>query len=296
MVPSMNADEELVGVVLGRGDRRYQLRGVIARGAQGVLYRAKDLKDGDDVAIKVLSSSVADPDAVERFFREAQAMTQLRGTAAVRVLDQIAASEGAVGIVMELLRGHDLKDELRELEDRGERMPLDRVRGLFAPIVKTLEAAHGHGIVHRDLKPENIFVIHPAYGGGVRLLDFGFARFTRNRRITRNGLVAGSPNHIAPELWAGHDDVDHRADVYGLAVVLFRVLGGELPFSSPSFVELAKLVTKGPRPSLHALRPELPRAVDDWVVHALAADREARFQTMRAMWTAFESCVRRVSA
>ncbi len=290
--PSPSPDDRLLGVVLAD---RYHVRSVLARGAQGVLYRAKDTKDGDEVAVKVLSPTVNDPDAVERFFGEAHAMTQLRGTAAVRVLDQLVPAQGATALVMELLRGRDLKEELVELEESGERMNLERVRALFAPIVTTLEAAHARGIVHRDLKPENIFVIHPAYGGGVRLLDFGFARFTRSRRITRAGLVAGSPSHIAPEIWAGHEDADHRADVYGLAVVLFRVLGGVVPFDATSYLELARLATKGPRPSLHALRPDLPPEIDDWVHHALAADRDARFQHPRAMWTALLGVLARVT-
>jgi eukaryotic-like serine/threonine-protein kinase len=283
-------EEHLLGVVLGG---RYHLRSVLARGAQGVLYRAKDTKDGDEVAVKVLSPTVDDPEAVERFFREAQAMTQLRGTAAVRVLDQLTPAQGATAIVMELLRGRDLKEELLELEEAGERMDLDRVRALFAPIVVTLEAAHAQGIVHRDLKPENIFVVHPAYGGGVRLLDFGFVRLTRNRRITRQGTVAGSPNHIAPEIWAGHEDVDHRADVYSLAVVLYRVLAGVVPFDAPTYVELARLVTRGARPSLHERRRDLPPEIDDWVEHALAADRDARFQHPRAMWNARQDALER---
>jgi eukaryotic-like serine/threonine-protein kinase len=284
----MSGGEEQLGQILGG---RYELRDVIASGGQGFLYRAKDTRDGGDVAIKVLRNASADPDAVERFVREANAMTQLAGTAVVKIFEQVKAGEGATGIVMELLRGRDLKDELEDLESRNERMPREQIFHLFGPIVKTLEAAREGGIVHRDIKPENIFVIHPAYGGGVRLLDFGFARFLNSRRITQEGMVPGSPSHISPEVWMGVQDIDHRADVYSLAVVLFRVLGGKVPFAGANFIELMKAVTKGPRPSLRALRPDLPPSIDDWVQHALSADRDRRFARATAMWNALTVCL-----
>src|SRR5438067_1075589 len=119
---------ERIGDVL---DGRYELRDVMARGAQGLLYRARDLKDGDDVAIKMLRDALSDPDVLER--REARAMTQLRHTSAVRVLDHVHATDGSMGLVMELLHGH----ELAELEAAGERMPPDRIIGLLEPIVTT---------------------------------------------------------------------------------------------------------------------------------------------------------------
>ena len=277
--------EDRLGTVLGG---RYELRDVIASGAQGHLYRAKDLKDGDDVAIKVLRNAETDRDAVERLFREANAMAQLQGTAAVRVYHQVKADHGAIALVMELLRGRDLAEELKELEAAGERMPLGRMIELFAPIVDTLEAARERGIVHRDIKPANIYVGHPAYGGGVRLLDFGFAKFVRSRSISREGMVAGSPPYLPPEAWQGLSDIDHRADVYSLGVVLFRVLGGRLPFEGEKLVDLARAVTTSPRPSLRALRPDLPPMIDDWVEHALAVDRARRFQTCPAMWHALK--------
>jgi len=283
--PSLTGEERL-GTILGG---RYELRDVIAAGGQGYLFRARDIRDGDDVAIKILRDAAADPDAVERFFREAHAMMQLHGTAAVRVLGQVTASQGAVGIVMEYLRGRELLAELEELEAANERMPLHRIRDVFGPIVKTLEAAHRIGIVHRDIKPENIYIIHPAYGGGVRLLDFGFARFTRSRPITRAGMVAGSPTHLSPEAWKGSGDLDQRADVYGLGVVLFRVLAGRLPFTG-SIQELMFKVISAERPSLVEIRPDLKPNIDFWVEHTLSIDRDHRFANVTAMFSALLNC------
>src|SRR5687767_10258347 len=162
---------------------RYELREVLGRGGQSEVYRARDRKAGDDVAVKVLRGT-ADPDAVERMYREAFAMSSLQGTAAVRVLHQVRAGDGSMALVMELLKGRDLDEELFELEGRNERMPLDELVRIMVPVVATLAAAHERGIIHRDVKPGNIWLIHAAYGGGVRVLDFGFAKLMRAISIT----------------------------------------------------------------------------------------------------------------
>jgi serine/threonine-protein kinase len=268
---------------------RYQVLGVLGAGGQSVLYRAKDRADGDEVALKILRRGNTDPNAVERLFREAHILTQLAGTAAVRVLHQLQTDDGLPGLVLELLRGRELAERLDELDAAGERMGIAELTSIFEPIVSTLDSAGDRQIVHRDLKPQNIFLIHPAYGGGVRLLDFGFARSTLARRVTQQGVVAGSPPYLAPEAWKDLADLDHRADVYGLGIVLFRVLSGKLPFTG-NLVDILKGATTAPRPKLHALRPDLRPEIDDWVAHALAIDREARFQRTRALWNALRAC------
>jgi serine/threonine-protein kinase len=187
-----------------------------------------------------------------------------------------------------------LNEYLAEFEEGGERLSMSEIHTIFEPIVKTLDTAHEHGIVHRDIKPENIFVIHAAWGGGVRLLDFGFTRFVHARRLTAPGLVAGSPSYLAPEAWAGASDLDHRADVYGLGVVLYRVLAGAVPFSG-RIHDLLKLVCSAPRPSLHAVRPDLPPEIDDWVAAALAVNPNDRFQKASALWNALATCLGRAS-
>jgi serine/threonine-protein kinase len=284
---SDDGDHDRLGEEIGG---RYKLVGVLGAGGQSTLYRAKDRVDGDEVAIKILRKANADPDAVERLFREAFAMTQLSGTAAVRVLHQLKTDDGSFCLVLELLRGRELTERLDELEQAKEFMAVYEIRETFQPIVDTLEVARDRNIIHRDIKPQNIFLIHPAYGGGVRLLDFGFARQALAKPLTAAGMVTGSPNYLAPELWKGQRQVDHRVDVYALAVVLFRVLSGQLPFAGNMY-DLMKAVTGGPRPSLRKLRPELPAEIDDWVTHALAIDPEMRFTRVRALWNALLSCI-----
>ena len=277
-----------LGQVLGG---RYEILEVIGRGGQSTVYRARDQKDGDEVAIKVVYGAVGDPDAMERTFRESQSMSQLLGTSAVRILHQVRTNEGALGLVMELLEGRDLEAHLTELESRNERADPLWVEKVFAPIVSTLAAAHSRGLVHRDLKAENIFLVSEAKGGGVRLLDFGFVKLLRAPSITASETIAGSPAYIAPETWLnGAAYADERADVYSLAVMLFRAIAGRLPFKGETVVEMMVAVTTGPREKLSPELPTYSPDLDAWVVQALAVDREERFSSANAVFRALCGC------
>jgi serine/threonine protein kinase len=272
---------------------RYQVQSLLGEGGQSSVYRARDLRAGDEVALKVLKSG-ADADMTERMFREARAMAQLQGTAAVRVLDQGWTDDGAMCLVTELLDGRPLDEVLEAREAAGTRADVATVLRLMEPVVQTLHAAHEIGIVHRDLKPANIFVLSEARGGGVRLIDFGFAKFQRLRGLTADDMIAGSPSYIAPESWLGKREVvDHRIDVYSLGAVIFRCLAGRAPFVSTELSTLLREVTSGARPSLHALRPDLPPEIDDWVRQALTIDPAQRFQGVVALFRAFQSASQR---
>lgn len=267
-------------------DDRYELIELIDSGGQGHVYRARDLKEGDMVAVKVLKQEYTDDvEWRERMFREARALSLLTGTSAVKVYDQKWTADGALCIVMELLTGVHLDDYLAALNRLGRQVSPEDLEKLIAPIVHTLEVAHRNNILHRDVKPANIYVLE---GGAVRLLDFGFAKFTHLRPMTRYGQIAGSPSYLAPEAWAGDSKVlDRRVDVYGLAAVIFRALANRPPFVGDP-ITLLKLATRGERPSLHALRPDLPAKIDDWVQAALAASPDERFDGVAGMWNAFK--------
>jgi eukaryotic-like serine/threonine-protein kinase len=271
-----------------RGDliaQRYELDEVIGRGGQGLVYRALDRWSERMVAIKVLGSKAArEPKMAERLIREQQALSVLKGTAAVELLDVCRSQDGELCLVIELLSGKDLDEYLWEIEQRNERLSRFRIAEIFDPIVQTLEVAHRSGIIHRDLKPANVFLLD---GGGVRLLDFGLARVKSAAPLTAAGTVMGSPSFMAPEMWKGIPElVDHRADVYSLGVLLFRVLTGDLPFAGESLHEKFLGSTQGARPSLLAHRPDLPAAADEWIAQALAIDRDERFGNVRALWSA----------
>ena len=272
-------------------DERYELIELIGRGGQSMVFRARDLKEGDEVAVKIIKGSFAnDPDNRERMFREAQAMATLQGTAAVRVLDQRWTQTGLVCLVTELLRGYDLDAYLATFEYHKQRVSPAAVVTVLDPIIDTLEVAHSHGIVHRDLKPGNIYVTDGGKGKGTRLLDFGYAKFTRARSFTAQGTVAGSPSYIAPEAWEGNpEELNHLLDVYGMGAVIFRCLAGRPPFVADSIADLMVAATTAERPSLREYRPELPPEVDPWATSALAIRPEERFQSIRALWRAFQT-------
>ncbi len=273
-----------IGEVIGG---RYRIVKELGRGAQGSVYRAKDLRAGDEVAVKVLSEPLVRGDEWrERTLREAHALTVLAGTAAVRVLHQAWTDDGSFCLVTELLHGVDFQDYLEKREETGQTFTLSELILLLSPIVSTLETAHAAGILHRDLKPRNVFVLD---AGGVRLLDFGFVKFTRMRSVTQAGIIAGSPSYIAPEIWQGATDLDQRIDVYSFAVLLFRALAGRTPFSGEATLDILKAATSAERPSLHALRPDLPEAIDDWLRQALAVDPAERFERIHGLWNALKS-------
>lgn len=132
--------------------------------------------------------------------------------------------------------------------------------------------------------------------GCVRLLDFGLVKVMQADPLTREGAIPGSPSYIAPEVWKGRpQEIDHRIDIYSLGAVLFRALAGRVPFSGASRVDILLAAARGPRPSLYALRPDLPPEVDAWVARALAVVPEERFQDVRALWSALEPLLDRAA-
>ena len=268
-------------------DGRYLVGEMLGRGGHGVVYQAADQQTGQSVAIKFLHPEfAADPEYNVRMLREAQACAKLAGTAAIKVHALRSDQSGALFIVMELLDGMDFDQYLAQWEDKGQFFPIDAIPAIFEPIVHTLDQAHAMGIVHRDLKPGNIYVMSATAGGAVRLLDFGLAKVMSAKPLTREGMVAGSPSYIAPEVWKGDPrKLDHRIDVYSLATLIFRVLAGRPPYTG-NLLELMQATLSAPRPSLHALRPTLPKEIDDWVQKALAIAPSDRYDKVGEMWAA----------
>jgi len=280
-----STSSQRIGVTLGG---RYLIESKIGEGGQSTVYKARDTRANQYVAVKIMHEKMSkDVDAQERMNREAAALQNLANMpAALKIVDQCWTPNGCMCLVTELLIGQDLDDYLAQ---RGERLPVADLIRLFGPVVDTLDRAHQLGVVHRDLKPGNVFVVtNPP---GVRLLDFGFAKFTFLSSITLAGNVAGSPRYMAPEAWLGRKDLDARIDVYSFGALIFRCLAGHTPFQTENIMMLWKQVTEGPRPSLRASRPELPPDIDDWAYLALAIDRDQRFQNIRALWRAFVGTV-----
>ncbi|MDI1447340.1 serine/threonine-protein kinase [Polyangium sp. 6x1] len=269
-------------------DGQYRILRRIGEGGHGTVYEAEDLDIGAPVAVKCLRPEVADaPEFATRMRREARAMGALSGTSAVQIFALNRTKSGQqMYIVMELLRGKDFERFLADHEYEVGRLSRSKLFELISPIVDTLDVAHQRGIVHRDIKPANIFVMESTARGPVRLLDFGLVKvLSVSTPLTQEGLVVGSPSYIAPEGWQGRPDrVTPAADVYALGAVIFRALGGQVPFPADTLIDVVKMSTRGKRPSLHAHRRDLPAAIDAWVERALAIEPEHRFPTVKALW------------
>ena len=270
---------------------RYRILERLGAGAQGVVYRARDLETRGELALKFLGEGKGlDPELSRRMEREALAMARLRGTSAVYVHGMATAQDGMLYVAMEMLYGKDFEAYLAEAEKVGGRIKAARLLEILRPVAATLEQAHRQGIIHRDLKPSNVFIVDPAKGGGVRLLDFGLAKLLDAGTLTGDGMIAGTPSYIAPEAWQGTSKaLDHRVDVYSLGVIVFRALSGKLPPPSSDLLEICRWATSGVRPSLHALRTSLPPAIDPWVQRALAIFPEQRFQSISEAFAALEA-------
>jgi serine/threonine protein kinase len=268
-------------------DDQYRIVRLIGEGGQGTVFEAEDLEIGAPMAIKVLKPEMAaKPEWVIRLRREARAMGMLSGTAAVQIYALNRTKTGQLYIVMELLRGQDLGQSIKRFESRYGFVPVPTMLDLLAPIIDTLEAAHARGIVHRDIKPANIFVLDSSARGRVRLLDFGMVKdLSAVTPLTTEGFVVGTPSYIAPESWRGNSAmITQAADVYSMGALVYRILAGHVPFRGNVLLEIVRLVTRGPRPSLHAERPDLPQKIDPWIARALAITPEGRFTSVREMW------------
>jgi len=268
-------------------DERYEIQELIGKGGHGKVFRALDRQLSSPDAIKVLyGETAAEQDFRIRMEREARAMGQLAGTCAVQVLAFNKAPDGSLYLVMELLDGSDLGAYLKQSEVSGRPLPIHEVYEILEPIAETLHAAHEHNIIHRDIKPANVFVMRSRARGRSRLVDFGLSKDLSIEGLTKTGMVAGSPGYIAPESWLGRRPVDRRVDVYGFGVLLFRTLATKLPFKTKRPIdELLIDVTRGERPSLHALRPDLHPTIDHWAQRALAIKPDDRFDSVEAMWS-----------
>jgi len=253
---------------------RYQLHEQLGHGGMGVVYRAHDTVLQRIVALKLVGASyVDDADMRERFFREARAAAQLTHKNIVTVYD-LGEHEGRPYLAMEYLAGEDLQRRLA----RPEKMSLSRRLEVATEFCQGVEHAHEHGIVHRDLKPANIFL---ADNGGVKILDFGLAR-PMTSQLTQSNMLMGTINYMAPEQVRG-ERADQRSDIFSLGVVLYELFGGRRAFEGDSVAStLYKILQDVPEP-LSNLDAEIPPALAQVVEHALAKNREDRYQNVAAV-------------
>lgn len=266
---------------------KYRLEYPLAGGGMGAVWRARHASLDVAVAVKFMAPALATVRGSRaRFEREAKAAARLKSPYVVQVLDY-GVDRGLPYIVMELLDGEDLHARLERLG----RMALAELSAIALPLTRALGVAHDAGIVHRDLKPRNIFLARAGDEEIVKILDFGIAKREPVEGVevdnhTASGTLLGSPNHMSPEQARG-GSVDHRSDLWSLAVVLYRALTGVQPFAGRTVGDvIARIcVDSPPRPS--SICPELSPQVDAFFERAFARNPELRFQWARELGSAF---------
>ncbi len=251
----------------------FRLGVLIGRGGMGEVYEAHSMTDRGEAAVKLLHpGTLSEPTHVQRFIREAETAARLDCPHVVQVLE-VGTTAGEIPfLAMERLRGHDLAHQLR----RQRRLQLPQAQLLVEHVAVGLEAARAAGIVHRDLKPHNVFFAEAAGERRWKILDFGVSKAGGSGTLTK-GHVVGTPAYMAPEQARG-EDVDHRADVYSLAAILYRAVTGHPAFSGKDVpTTLYDVVYRVPtQPSLLA---PLPGDIDRVLAVGLAKDPRDRFET-----------------
>jgi eukaryotic-like serine/threonine-protein kinase len=264
------------GDVIGQ---KYQLVRPLGEGGMGSIWLAHNLPLDADVALKLIRADAAAPDAAGRLLTEARAAARLRHPSIVRIFDLGQTERNEPFIVMELLEGESLGVVL----DRKITLPAENAVQTLLPVIAGLARAHESGVIHRDVKPENIVLSRGEAGTLVpKLVDFGVVKFRdRSPFNPLAGDIEGSPDYMAPEQARGSVDVDERADVWGMSVVMYEVLCGERPFSAPNHRLLLDVIQRDP-PSplpLGEVDPELAKIV----LRGLAKQRRERWQSMREL-------------
>jgi len=256
----------------------YQLIRPIGRGGTGTVWAARRLADGLQLAIKMLAPGMLEryPELATRLVREWEACSRIESERVVRVYGH-GIYLGLPYLVMEHVQGETLYDRVRRCP-----LGLEETVGLVAQIAEALTAAHQAGVIHRDVKAGNVMLC----AGGLKVLDFGFAKLEAERQrvvITQEGTSLGSPTYMSPEQFLGSSTVDHRTDVWALAVVAYFALTGAYPFSGLTFVAIATEVLEHRFTAPSHLRPELPLVLDRIFQRAFALQIDDRYPSAAAL-------------
>jgi serine/threonine protein kinase len=256
---------------------KYRIERVLGAGGMGVVVVAMHLQLDQLVAIKFLLPAVArNTEAVARFSREARAAAKIQSEHVARVIDVATSEDGTPYMVMEYLEGKDLETTL---QDQGP-LPIENAVDYILQALEALAEAHAAGIVHRDLKPANIFLARRADGSSVvKVLDFGISKLSRGSdpQITTTSAQMGSPLYMSPEQLRRTKDVDARADIWSLGVILQELIVGEAPFMADSLPEIIAMILSEPPLSMRLRRPEVPVQLEALVKRCLEKEPGARY-------------------
>jgi eukaryotic-like serine/threonine-protein kinase len=258
----------------------------IGRGAMGSVWLARHSALQSQVAVKLLQGAAMHSDeARARFAREARAVARISSPHVVHISDFGISGEGQPFIVMELLRGEDLQKRL----ERTGALPTSEVVSIVGQVCDAITQAHALGVVHRDLKPANVFLVAGTASTFVKVLDFGIAKVEGDHGLaaTSADSLVGTPYFMSPEQLTHAGGVDHRADLWAIAVTAYVCLTGRLPFEARGLGELVGAIGAGRFAPPSALRRELPPSVDAWFARAFTPDPNRRFSSAGELASSF---------
>lgn len=265
---------------------RYRLLRKLGQGGMGTVWQARNELIDREVAIKMMRpEAAANPVSLQRFFTEAKASGRLRHPNITEIFDLGQAEDGSPFLVLELLQGEALDSVLR-------RVPaLSPVQTLLLgkAICSGLNVAHAKGIVHRDLKPANIYLHRDPITLDVipKILDFGISKVTGPEAIdhhaTHTGTVVGSPTYMSPEQARGVSDIDARADLWSVGVLMYKCLTGRAPFNAANYNALMVSIMTEPHPPIQKWVPTVPTFVSDIIDSCLKKERTDRVSSAKAM-------------
>jgi serine/threonine-protein kinase len=274
-VPIIDPTSATAGILEGTVvNGRYMLERKIGQGGMGAVFRAKDSELDEVVAIKFLSAAAADEAMIQRFKQEVSLSRQFNHPNIIRLYDLGTYGEHKY-ITMELLNGRDLSKVMVP----GQPMDLDRGLGYLVQACQALQAVHDRGVIHRDIKPENFFVTDD---GVVKVMDFGIAkRNNAAKGLTRAGMMAGTPQYMAPEQINDFGSVNHLADIYSMGCIAYQMFTGAVPFDAEELMPiLVAHMTQPPDPPQRK-NPKIPPHLDALILKLLAKKPADRMQSCR---------------
>ena len=258
-----------------RLDGKYEIEKVIGIGGMAVVYKAKTLSDGREVAIKILKEEfLSNDEFCRRFKNESQAIALLNHKNIVKIYD-VNNSGNLQYIVMEYIDGITLKEYI---EQQGALSSKEAIH-FTTQILQALQHAHDKGIVHRDIKPQNIML---KTNGEIKVMDFGIARLSRSETRTMTDKAIGSVHYIAPEQAKG-SNTDARADIYSVGVMLYEMLTGQLPFEADNAVSVAVMQLQVDPKMPRSINPNIPEGLEEITIQAMQKDPGNRYQTAADM-------------
>jgi serine/threonine-protein kinase len=274
------------GLAMRRGDlfaSRYELLSTLGKGGMGVVYLARDQQLDEEVALKVLRPDVLneDPTILDRFKKETKLARRITHRNVLRTHD-FGETGGTAYISMEYLEGVTLKDLIAS---KGA-LPIGVGLRIAKQMCQGLEAAHAQGVVHRDIKPQNMLILPET--GDLKIMDFGIARVSEMKAgaaqsdLTTAGVVMGTPDYIPPEQAQG-SPADFRSDIYSLAVVLYEVFTGKLPFTADTIMKVVLAHIRNPPPPPRSVNDHIPPELEAVILRGLQKEPAARYQTVEEM-------------